>query len=131
MTEDAARKKLIAIGRQIIAQWDTGRDWRWPTAGREGIEALQSVPLDPSWPDYRTLSAAWWFYKAVSDSIQEGMSNCGSLSWEEALAVIEDTARRLERRQQVEDPVVLRYTPVDAATGCSPLARLMARFRRS
>ena len=131
MTEETARKKIVAACRHVISEWDSGRDWRWPSAGHEVKSMLEQIPLGHKWQDYRSLSAVWWFLFRISEAITDGMSSFDNLSWEEALGCIEESARRLEKSRPIEDPSVLHFLPGSPAKGCNPFAAallLISRF---
>lgn len=130
MTEETARKKIVAVCRHIISEWDSGRDWRWPTAGHQVKTMLEAIPLDHKWPDYRSLAAVWWFLFRISEAVTEGMSTFENLSWDEALGVIEESARRLEKSRSIEDPTVLHYLPPGRAAGCNPFAAILIMLHR-
>lgn len=130
MTEETARKKIVAICKYMIAEWDSGRDWRWPSAGHDTIVKLKEIELDHKWPDYRSIASLWWFLFRASEDITEGMSAFENLSWEEALACIEESSRRVEKKLPVEDPAVLHYLPASGASGCNPLASVLMLFTR-
>ena len=130
MTEQTARKKIIAVCAHIISEWDSGRDWRWPTAGKDCATMLQAIPLDTKWADYRSLGSVWWFLFRVSEAVTEGMSTFESLSWDEALGCIEESRRRLAKELTIEDPTVLHYLPKSRASGCNPFAAVIMILHR-
>jgi hypothetical protein len=129
MTEKLARKQIIAVGRYIMSEWESGRDWRWPTSGRTGTEKLKAIPLDRKWEDYRSLAAAWWFFYRVSEYTTDGMSTFDNLSWEEVAGLVEETVRRLEKGIEIEDSTVLHYMQ-NTSGGCNPFALIAQAFQR-
>lgn len=130
MTEETARKKIVAVCRHVISEWDSGRDWRWPTAGHDVLTMLKAIPVDKKWVDYRSLASVWWFLYRISEAITEGMSSFDNLSWEETLAAIEESARRLEKSRPIEDSSVLHYLPSSRASGCNPFAAVIMLLHR-
>lgn len=130
MTEETARKKIVAVCKHIISEWDSGRDWRWPTAGHEVKTMLEEIPVDHKWVDYRSLASVWWFLSHVADAISDGMSSFDNLSWEEALGAIEESRRRLDKKLPIEDTSVLHYLPSSRASGCNPFAAVIMLFAR-
>jgi len=128
MTEETARKKIVAICKFMVSEWDSGRDWRWPSAGHDTLAKLDEIQLDSKWPDYKSIASLWWFLHNASKNITEGMSGFENLSWEEALACIEESSRRLAKNLPIEDPAVLHYLPSSGARGCTPLASIIAIF---
>lgn len=130
MTVETARKKIVQVCKHIISEWDSGRDWRWPTAGHDVAKMLEAIPLDTKWPDYRSLAAVWWLLFRVAQAVTDGMSSFDNLSWEETLAAIEESSRRLEKSLPIEDPTVLHYLPKTATSGCNPFASILVMLYR-
>jgi hypothetical protein len=130
MTEAVAGKKLAGICRHVVSEWESGRDWRWPSAGRDGIEGLKGIELDPKWADYASLASVYWFLYKASEAITEGLSGFDNLSWEETLMALEESAGRLERGKSIEDPSVLSYMP-NNASGCNPFGSFARLFGRN
>lgn len=130
MEEEAARKKIIAICRKIRSDWDSGHDWRWPGVAETNKDALVRIKLNPTWPDYSSLAATWYFLEKFLECLDEGLSTFERFTWDDALSSLDVATKNLEKHQPVKDSIVIQYLPT-SSKGLSPLSFITRLFRRS
>lgn len=123
-----ARKRIVEVCKFMMSEWESGRDWRWPSAGHETLDKLKKIELDSKWDDYTSLASVYWFLYRAAEAVLEGMSVFNHISWDEALMALQESARRLEKGLKIEDPFVLEYKPKGVAAGCNPFSALMRLF---